>query len=177
MRRTLVLVGLVALGAALLRAVPAPVRRTGYHALSGPRVLRVAPPRVQALEVALEGRGFNARRTPDGWEVDGRATPDVATEALDDLVAMLADLRAVDAFRPRDPGSYGLDHPRGSIGVATARRVRRLVLGDFNAGRSALYARRDGDRRVVLVGTLLLSAIERVFYVLGAPAGAGSERL
>src|SRR5689334_23917245 len=55
--------------------------------------------------------------------------------ALDDLVETLVGLRAVDSFRGRDGASYGLDRPRVTIEVATARGVRRLVIGDRKSTR------------------------------------------
>jgi hypothetical protein len=127
-------------------------------------VLRVVPRAVRALEVTLDERRFAARPVAGGWEIDGRLANARTAEALADLVDTLGTLRAVDVFRPRDEASYGLDRPRGTIAVVTPRRTRRLVLGASNAAASALYARREGDPRVIQVGTLLLSGIERVFY-------------
>lgn len=166
MRRTLVLLVLVGVGAALLLVVRAPQDPSGQHALRGPRVLRLARKAVSALEVRLGERAFVARRTDAGWEVGGRATPAAAAESLDDLVGLLSALRAVDAFRPHDAASYGLDPPAGTIRVTTGRGATTLALGSLNAAGSAIYARREGDPRVMLVGTLLLSSLERVFFRL-----------
>jgi hypothetical protein len=163
-RRTLSLAALAALGAILVLVVRAPSPPEPAALVRGHRVFRVVPGAVRALEVSLDGRRFAARRSPEGWEIDGRRATVRSAEALSDLVDLLGALRAVDVFRPRDGASYGLDHPRGTITVVTARRTRRVVLGDSNAVASALYARRQGDPRVLQVGTLLLSAIERVLY-------------
>ena len=118
---------------------------------------------MRALEVTLGDRRFAARRTADGWEIDGRPASPRTAEALGDLVVTLARLRAIDVPAARR-ASYGLDHPRGTIVVDMARDRRRLVLGSPNAAASALYARRDGDPRVIQVGIMLLSEIERVFF-------------
>jgi hypothetical protein len=135
-------------------------------------VVRVVPAHVRALEVRLGDRRFAARRTREGWEIDGRPASRRSAEALTDLVETLGRLRALDAFRPRDAASFGLDRPRGTIAVVTAHRTRRLLLGDANAAASALYARREGDPRVLQIGTLLLSDIERVFYTRDGPPPA-----
>jgi hypothetical protein len=152
------------LGAVLAVLVRVPERQGGLHSVRGHRVLRVTPHAVRALEVTLDGRRFAARRRADAWEIDGQPASARTAEALGDLVATLARLRAVDAFRPREAASFGLDRPRGTILVETPRGTRRLVLGSTNAAASALYARRDGDPRVIQVGIMLLSEIERVFY-------------
>lgn len=163
------------LGATLVLLVRAPERRAPSDAARGHRVLGVAPHAVRALEVALDGRRFAARRNTGGWEIDGRPASPRAAEALADLVETLGGLRAVDVFRPRDAASFGLDRPRATIVVVTPRGPRRLVLGDANAAASALYARRDGDPRVLQVGMFLLSGIERVFYTRDASAPGASS--
>jgi hypothetical protein len=50
------------------------------------------------------------------------------------------------------------------IALGTDAAVVRLVLGDANAGGSAIYVRRSGDPRVFQVGTGLLTTLDRVFY-------------
>ena len=137
----------------------------------GTRVMRVVAAHVQTVEVEVGDRRFAARRTGGGWEIDGRVADERTAEALTDLVDTLARLRAVDAFRPRDAASYGLDRPRVTIAISTAHRTRRLLLGDANVAASALYARREGDPRVLQVGIGLLSDVERVFYMRDAGAG------
>ena len=155
------------LGAILVLAVRAPDRRPGKEAARGHRVFPVARHAVQGVDVTLGERRFTARRTAGAWELDGRAAPPHVAAALDDLVEALVGLRAVDVFRGRDAGSYGLDRPEGTITLHTPHRARQVVLGGLNAGGSAIYSQRIGDPRVLLVGTLLLTEIERVFYTRG----------
>ena len=54
--------------------------------------------------------------------------------------------------------------------MVIARGVRRLVIGDLNAAGGALYARREGDPRVLEVGSALLSDLERVFFNRDGPS-------
>jgi len=149
--------------------VRAPVRTAGKEAARGHRVFPVARHAVQGVDVALGERRFTARRTAGTWELDGRPASPHAAAALDDLVEALVALRAVDVFRGRDAGSYGFDRPEGTLTLHTARGIRRVVLAGLNAAGSALYAQRIGDPRVLLVGTLLLTEIERIFYAASAP--------
>jgi hypothetical protein len=166
-RRTLVLAGLAAIGAVLVLVVPARKRLTGLERVRGTRVVRMLPQRVRSLDVVLASRRFVARRRNGRWRVDGRTPSAETAAALDDLVQTLTSLRATDAFRARGDATYGLDAPRGTIDIRGGRRTVRLTLGAPNAAASAIYARRRGDPRTLLVGTYLLSAIDRVFYRLG----------
>ena len=156
-------------GGALVFLVPAPVRRTGFFAVRGHRVFGVPRAAVRSLDVVLDERRFSARRSGETWAVDGRPASAATADALDDLLATLVGLRAIDAFRTRDAGSYGLDRPRATITLATGHERRTLVLGEVNAAGSAFYARRDRDPRILEIGTLLLSEIERVFYTRDGP--------
>lgn len=176
-RRTVALGGLVALGVALVVLVEAPVRRTGREMVRGSRLLRAGRPAVRAIEAEVEGRRFIAERTADGWRLDGRPASPGAADALNDLLDLLVDLRAVDAFRADDPNIFGFDRPRATVEVLTPRVRRRLVIGGFNAAGSIVYARRDRDPRVFQVGTFVLSSLERVFYQRdGAKAAGGARR-
>ena len=150
----------------LVALVRAPERRSGAEAVRGRRVFE-AERVVDAVEGRWDGRGFTARRTAGGWEVDGQAAPPPASVALDDLVTGLVDLRALDAFRPRDQARFGLDAPRGTIALWRGDRVQRLAIGDMNAAGSAFYARLEGETRVLQVGSGLTSSLERVLFVLG----------
>lgn len=155
------------IGVVLVNVVPAPRRATGPESVRGHRVLPVVRGAVRELTLTLGGRDVRARRSSGGgWEIDGRLADASTAERVEDLVEILAHMRAIDVFRPRDVGGYGLEPPRGTITVATDRRTRRLTLGSLNAAGSALYVRRDRDRRVMQVGSLLLSRLELVFHAL-----------
>jgi len=158
-----VLAVVAGLGALLAYAVRAP-EPAPRPALRGHRVFRVPPATVRGLELVLDDRRLAAERTAYGWTIADRPVEPATADALTDLVARLDQLRAVDVFRPRDTASYGLDRPRATITLRTGRGARRLLLGTLNAAGGALYARRERDPRVMQVGALLLSDLERVFY-------------
>jgi len=171
LRRTLLLAALAGLGALLVAIVRAPERPTGRDAVRGHRVFAVTPGAVRALEVTLDARRFEARRADERWEIDGRPASAGTADALTDLVDALAGLRAVDVFRGGEPSDYGLDRPHATIDLVTARGRRRVVFGELTASGSSYYARRIGDPRVLQVGVLVLTEVERVFYTRdGAPA-------
>jgi hypothetical protein len=141
-----------------------PDRRTGADAVRGHRVFGAGARVVRGIEVVLGERRFTARRTTQGWDIDGRPADAATSAALHDLGDTLSTLRAIDVFRSRDTSTFGLDRPHATIVLETPRGPRRLAIGDPNAAGSALYARRDGDARIMQVGTGLLSSLERVLY-------------
>lgn len=158
---------------ALAVLVRGPERRIGLYAVRGHRVFSMSRHAVLGADVRLGDRHFMARRTEHGWEIDGRAASPGTADALEDLLDTLIGLRAVDVFRSPEMSSFGLEQPRATIELVTARRPERLLIGGLNAAGSALYARRDDDPRVLQIGVLLLTEIERVFYNRDGPGPAG----
>jgi hypothetical protein len=174
-RRTIALGGLVAVGVVLVVLVKAPVRLTGRELVRGSHVLRVDRADVRGIDVDFEGRHFAAVRSGEGWQLDGGAASAGAADALNDLLDLLVDLRAVDVFRASDPKPFGFDPPRGTVELVTPGTRRRLVIGGLNTAGSVAYARRDQDPRVYQVGIFLLSSLERVFYQRDGAKPAGAD--
>jgi len=142
---------LVALATGLVLVIEGPRRISGPESVHGPRALHLRPAAVRAIEVEAGTRQLSATRSPEGWLLDGRPATATAAEAL-------------DAFRPGDRQALGLEPARATLTVRTGRGDQRLRLGATNASGSALYVERDGHPRAFLVGTGLLSSLERVFY-------------
>ena len=164
LRRTVVLLVLVTLAAVLVVVVRPPERPTGAQAVHGRHVFGEEGAPVEEVSATWGDARFAARRRDAGWEIDGHPASAATATAIDDLVEALVGLRALDTFRPHDEATFGLDTPRGVIALTRAGRVRRLVVGALTAAGSAFYARREGDTRVVQVGTGLQSAVERVLF-------------
>lgn len=163
--RRLVILGLfAAVAVALTLVVQAPPRRGGEAAVRGPRVFKIEAASVRRVEVTIGERAVAADRGPDGWTVGSARMDEAARRAIDDLVETLVRLRAIDRFRPSDDGRFGLDPPRATVALASAARRTRLDLGELNAARSAVYARREGSPHVMIVGLYLVSALERVIH-------------
>src|SRR5215468_9792424 len=102
MRRTLALLGLVAVGLALVASIEPPRRLTGPERSRGPRPFLTSAQGIRRIEVEAGGRRLIADRVHDGWRVDGAAASPALCDALDALTEEVAGLRAVDAFRPTD---------------------------------------------------------------------------
>jgi len=154
----------VGLASALVVLIEAPPRRAGEEAVRGPRLFKMSAREISQVRVSIGERHAVASRVGDGWLLDGRPASPPLADALADLVRTLATLRAVDRFLPRDGASFGFEPPRATIEVTSGARQTRVVLGELNAARSAVYARREGTPRVWLIGLYLVSALERVIY-------------
>jgi len=157
---------MAAIGLVLVLSVRAPITPRGRDAARGHRLFNSERRWVRGIEVELDGRHVASSHARGGWDIDGRPAGRQTAEALGDLLDTLLALRAVDVFRTSDLAAFGLTEPRGTITVVTSRGRRRLLVGGLNAAGSAFYARREDDPRVLQVGTLVLSEIERVFYTL-----------
>jgi len=163
-RRLILFAGVVGLAGALVLLVDAPPRRSAEESVSGPRLFRMPAESVSRVLVTIGERRAAAERAADGWMIDGRQASPPLEDAFTDLVRTLTTLRAVDRFRPRDDADFGFEPPRATIEVTGAQGLERVRLGQLNAARSAVYARREGTPQVWLVGLYLVSALERVVY-------------
>ena len=150
----------------LVLSTRGPITPRGRDAARGHRLFNSERRWVRGIEVELDGRHVASTRTARGWDLDGRPAAAQTAEALGDLLDSLLALRAVDVFRTPNLAAFGLARPRGTITVVTGRGPRRLLVGGLNAAGSAFYARHEGDARVLQVGTLVLSEIDRVFYTM-----------
>jgi len=164
MRRTFVVAGAVALAGTLVMLVQPPPRRTGEASVHGPRLVRLPAESVESVAITIGDHHVAARRVGGRWTVAGHVAGPPLEDALTDLLGTLTTLRAVDRFRPRDGAGFGFDPPRATIELGARRGTTRIVLGELNAARSAVYARRESASRVWLVGLYLVSALERVIY-------------
>lgn len=167
MRRTLLLLALGAVVFAALHLVPPPRHETGEaRAARGHRMFAAHAGAVRGLSVSQGARRVEATRTVAGaWAIDGVVIDGVALDAVDGLLKALLRLRALDAFRPLDGATFGLDNPRGTVDLRTDQRTWRLLIGGHTADGAAFYAKQAGDPRVFKVGAGLDSQIERLLYV------------
>jgi hypothetical protein len=134
-----------------------------------PPLLDVSPALVARVELEGGGTRLVAVRHDDAWaDVDGRPW-----DAVADLVATLATLRPVMVVdpEPREPADYGLGSGAEHIRLlaADARPLLGLEVGDPNPSSTALYARREGLREVILVGAVLRWELEKVLGAVRSP--------
>lgn len=119
-----------------------------------PPLLTVAIADVASVELSGAGGDMRVERSGAGW----RGGTAAQHAAMASLLATLATIRPlmVVADDPADPGEFGLDSDALRLVVRTDdRTVLDLEIGDRNPAWTALYARRVGNRRVLLVGGVL----------------------
>jgi hypothetical protein len=151
-------------GAVLVWLTPAPRRQTGIAALTGARLFKVDAGGVSQLDFRLRDEDASFARRDGAWTADG--TPATAGEAaaVDDLVALLVRLRAVDSFRTADLAQFAFDPPQATITLKASGRETVLQVGGFNSTGTTVYGRREGDPRVFQIGTQILSSMQAVLY-------------
>jgi hypothetical protein len=124
-------------------------------------------PAAAVARVELKERGGHlvAHRGGDGRWVDAAGRPwrdDVLTDLVHAL-GTLAPVMTIDA-EPEAPADYGLDARASQLSLLAAdgRPLLTLELGERNPTSTGLYARRGGERAVVLVGAVLGWELDKV---------------
>jgi len=104
-------------------------------------------------------------RAEGGWRLrkpmDARADP----EAVQKVLSLVRNLRAVAVLRQGDAAAYGLQQPRLKVQVWIAGQRRGFVAGKVVKGQSAAeeetYIQVEGEANVLLVDNTLCALLER----------------
>jgi hypothetical protein len=136
-------------------------------------LLQVAPEAIVALTFRHGTREVHAVEEGGRWQVLRPVETTVASDLLAAFVGTLTAGQASEVMQTGAEGdlaSYGLATPSAEIEIATrdsATPVVRVLLGNTNPTRTALYAKRDDRDVVYLVGLNVRYYTDLVF------AGAG----
>ena len=135
---------------------------------------RLVPFRAEAVtRLSLDAHGTRLRcELRDGqWSIIEPAGAPVPADLIAAIVATLTELPPVDVVPPTAgarAAEFGLEEHSVRLTLGTAREEVRLQLGARNPSQTALYARRDGEEEIVLVGlnvqyyvNLLIEALRR----------------
>jgi hypothetical protein len=140
------------------------VERPLPEATTGPTILACPDGGVTKLRVRGPGGIVVADRSGSEWRLT--PSPELglpATLAVESLVSSLCDLPVIDTIpEPESLGDFGLDHPTVEVETAAGDWRSVLVLGDLTPAQNLLYAKRSDERRVLKVGALLRSEVEKV---------------
>jgi len=124
-----------------------------------PNELRLLPKgasAVGAFELEAGGRILRCRRVEDQWEVLYPQHARVPSDLIAATVGALADLEAIKVvgseLTPQAEAEFGLSHPLVRLSVGDATSHVTVLLGLRNPAQTAVYARREGEREVLLVG-------------------------
>ena len=143
--------GLLAYYFAVLRE---PAGQPAAHLTRAP-FLQLDETRLASLELRRGSERLRCARAGDRWQVvepAGRRAPSDLIAALIDNLTQLPDVEVV-ADGAADLAPFGLAPPVSELTLAeTDRPPVRVRLGNPNPAGTAVYAQREGDARVFLVG-------------------------
>ena len=132
------------------------------------RLLEFDPQAVVQVEVLSEGERLVCQRTPEGWQV-GPQRGKIQPGAMLDFLRNLEELPEVGEVSTggRALLEYGLDQPstRISLGLEGGA-VHVLDLGQHNPSHTSVYAQVDDTSRVVLVGSVILWEVRKLFLAV-----------
>ena len=145
-------------------STPTPEVTVGEEAAQR-RVLEFDPQAVVQVEVFSEGERLVCQRTPEGWQ----AEPDrrkIQPGAMLDFLRNLEGLVEVGEISTGGGAllEYGLDQPTTRISLSLEGGAAHILdLGLHNPSHTSVYAQVDDTPRVVLVGSVILWEVRKLF--------------
>ena len=175
--RRVVLLMVVALALGGYTYLTAPEEKAaGGPAAGGPeeeaasrRVIDFSPRQVTKVEISHEGENLVCQGTAEGWEVepDGKL---LRAGTVEDYLENLSKLMEIGEIKEGMEGlsEYGLDHPTSRILLhIEGGGTRTIVLGNYNPVQTSVYARVGNSPRVVLIGSVILWDMRKLFLTAG----------
>lgn len=164
-RRPIFLLGVLA--TVLLAAIA--LERSGPRAPVDRPALGVQAEDVLGIAVQQGTRQLRAVRVDGGWRVEKPLTAHAdAGVFVADIVDAVVGIVPLDAFaRPElDRRTIGLEPARARIELTVrgAATPVVLLLGDYVPTGGSVYAALESDPRVLQIGALIVSEIEKAFY-------------
>ncbi len=155
---------LVVGGAAILtgRREPTPPDEPALLGLRGEEIV--------GIRIEAGSRRFRAVRSGAGWRIEEpAATRPGANGVVAEMVDALVRLVPVDVFARDgvDRHGLGLDPPRARVTLTRTGGAASIVLllGDFVPTGGSVYGVLGGDSRIFLIGAMVVSDLERAFYL------------
>lgn len=122
--------------------------------LRDPRVVRVRAADATRLEISAGGQTAELDKVGQQWQGSG-AVRDVDSSAVQEVLAALEDLRAIDYVdEPGDLAQYGLDQPRATYTLTAVGQLApvQVKIGSNTASGRNAYVQ-SGDSSTVIVTT------------------------
>jgi hypothetical protein len=148
--------------------------RHGEEPPGDPPLLGLSAEEVVGVRIEEGSRELRAVRAAGGWRVEAPAiSRPGASDAVPEMIAALVGLVAVDAFArdDLDRRALGLDPPRARVTLTRAGGAAPIVLllGDFVPTGGSVYGALESDPRIFQIGAMVVSDLERVFYLASQP--------
>ncbi|HEY5594937.1 MAG TPA: DUF4340 domain-containing protein, partial [Nitrospiria bacterium] len=122
---------------------------------------------IETIELRYPASGIELRKSQDGkWQVTKPLQTEADQREVQSLISTVGDIRfsRVVEEQAADLSEFGLNHPNVDITLALPGRAERLLLGDDGPMAGTLYARKDGDPRVVLAQQWLKGSLTRTVF-------------
>lgn len=164
-RRAGVFIGVALLLASYAYLTTPPPQATLVEEAAQRRLLEFNPRAVVKVEVFSEGERLVCQRTPDGWQTASKSGK-IRPGAMADFLRSLAELQEVGEISTggRALLEYGLDQPTTRVSLDLEGGTGHiLALGRHNPSHTSLYAQVDNTPRVVLVGSVILWEVRKLF--------------
>jgi hypothetical protein len=131
-----------------------------------------SPAAITELELETPEHVLRCRRAGETWEVVEPPNVQAPSDLIAAVVGALADLHSVPVVRsdatPQAEEQFGLHRPRARITLGGSGFRLTIQLGQRNPAQTAVYARREGQPEILLLGLnvqyyvdLLLEALRR----------------
>jgi hypothetical protein len=135
------------------------------------RFLPIARNDIHELALRDSHAGIRFRRNGDTWSVVEPANANVTSTLVTSLVENLTVEKEVQIVEQSasDFASYGLAQPFLSLTIKgpTDNLLATILIGDRNPTQSAVYARKDDSKQVVLLGYSVRYYAELIFEAAG----------
>ncbi len=170
--RRVALLMVVALALGGYTYLTAPEKKAAGGPEEGPasrRVIEFNPQRVTKVEISHEGESLICRRTAEGWKVEPGMKA-LRAGAVEDFLQSIGELVEIGEMGEgmERLSEYGLDHPTSHILLQIeGDGTRTIVLGSHNPVQTSVYARVGNSPRVVLIGSVILWDMRKLFLTAG----------
>lgn len=134
------------------------------------QVLEFDPQAVVQVEVFSEGERLVCQRTSEGWQ----AEPNLGKIQSGAIVDFLHNLEGLVEVGEVSTGGralleYGLDQPTTRISLGLEGGAGHVLnLGRHNPSHTSVYAQVDDTPRVVLVGSVILWEVRKLFLAVAS---------
>jgi len=135
------------------------------------KVFTLDSSKIDTIEVkAASGETTTIKKNGTEWQITAPATLDADASAVGTLVSTLEGLEVgrVVSDNPASVKEYGLDPPKFTVGYKLAGETafHRLDVGDKTPTGSDLYARVEGQPKLILVGAFNSDSLNRTSFDL-----------
>jgi hypothetical protein len=144
---------------------------TGAAVVEGEKVFGIETGKIEEVRIqSTSGERTAVRKAGDAWQIVEPAVIEADATAVSSLVSTLESLeseRTVDE-NPASVAAYGLEPPRLTVTfkVTGETAERRLLIGERTPTGSDLYARVEGDPKLILIASYIEDSLNKTTFDL-----------